>query len=275
MTAHGNLRSQSTDSHNQKLRRMTRDYGSADKGANILAPTNKLKGEGPEMEIGYGSNPSPMPRADRRSRGGCVVGRKNGGKVRRKADGGPTGSTPAVSPVEAADMDESISNKAAGGRTRKGKGGHTHVNVIIGAPPGGAAGAIAPPVRPVPPVVPVAAPPAMPPRPPMGAMPGALPGAGGPMPMPPPGGMPPGGLPPGIMPPRKRGGVVMAKAGGGGVEDPAEHSYHEQGLKPFEKGSGGGKHHGTYTAGAGSGEGREQKMRQYGRRVSHAKPQVV
>lgn len=136
------------------------------------------------------------------------IGQKRGGAVKRRAKGGSVGDEfSSVSPIEQANVEQSLSKagaRARGGRT-KGKGA-THVNVIV-APGGGAptppmppAAGAAPPIMPRPPVP--AAPPPMPPRPLMGAgMP--PPGLGGGLGAP---GMPP----PGIMPPgmRARGGRV-------------------------------------------------------------------
>lgn len=192
---------EAASSHNDKLRRMTEDYGSASGPKNnILAPPNRLKGEGPEDSVGFGAESgAPRARSDRAARrptANPVATYAKGGRVKHKADGGD------VSAIEEANRDQKATDRARGGRT-KGKHG-THVNVIV-APQGAGAGpggpGMPPPVLPVGGPPPMAAAPPMPPRPPM-----APPGAGAPMM--PPGAMPPGALPPGIVPPRAAGGRV-------------------------------------------------------------------
>ena len=204
--AHPNLKD-SRDGHNAKMRRMTEDYGSASGPENnIPAESNRLKQEGPEDAVGFGSDASaPRARADRASRGkrttaaNPVATYARGGKVKAKkrADGGD------VSSIEEANRNQAMSKpaeRARGGRA--GKKGQTHVNVIVAPQGAGGAGAMPPPVLPVggPPGLPPGAAPMMPPKPPMGgAMPppglGGAPGA-------------PGGIPPGLMPPRAKGGRV-------------------------------------------------------------------
>lgn len=152
------MRADVKDAINAKLHKMTREYGAASGPANnILAPTNRAKGEGPEPASEFGATSgAPRPRADRASRlSNPIPTLATGGAVKR----------------------------ANGGRAKK-KGG-TNVNVIV-APQGGA-------TPPMPPPVIAGPPPAMPmpPKPPMGA-PGLPPG-GGPI-MPPPPGLPPPGM---------------------------------------------------------------------------------
>lgn len=280
-------RSDATESHNEKMRKMTEHYGSASGPANnIPAPTNRLKGEGPEPASGFGMDASGMPKArgDRMTRSRGVPNRRHGGKVGKKADGGD------VSSIEEANRDQSLANppaRARGGRT-KGKAGHTHVNVIV-APQGGPAGpgGMPPPVLPpggsaLPPGA-GGPPPPMPPRPLM-AGPG---GPGGP-PMMPPGAGAPGGLPPGLMPPHARGGAV-GRAKGGAVHKDAkqdkkliEKTLKDEGLvrsdkaekEPLEGRARGGRMNQPHmTAGAISGPGRLEKI---GEKPHNAgKPQAV
>lgn len=191
-------------------------------------------------------------------------------------------------------------DRASGGRARKGGKGHTSVNVIV-APQGGAGAGAAgglPGTMPHPPIMPPAGPPMggagplppgamppgmMPPRPPM--MP--PPGAGGP---PPPGmGGPPPGLPPGMppgMPLRKRGGRI-GRDRGGAADDGDEpcgpqtrasaagqsgvlSGMTEHGRTPRRASGGKLGHDGE--AGAASGLGRLEKIREYGRNADDVMP---
>lgn len=250
------LKGDSSDSHNAKLRRMTRHYGSASGPANnIKSPQEYMKGEGPEDNVGFGADiEMARARGDRPARKAAstnpLATYKKGGRV----------CAPAGKPAE-------VATRARGGRLHgKGKGS-THVNVIV-APHSGAQ---TPPVGASP--SPALAALAGGSRPPVPA-PAALPPVGGP----PPGGgmMPPGGAPP--MPMRAKGGKVghpdeaadkalinkmlkekgLTKAKGGGVnEDMIAHSMKEQGLHRRARG-GATKHH--MTAGADSGVGRLEKI---------------
>lgn len=199
-------KSQASEGHNAKLRRMTRHYGAADPKMNKLAHVNMQKAEGPEDAVGFGADDgAATARGDRPARKAMTANPlatyKKGGSVKKRADGG------SVSAIEQANKDQAASSRARGGRL-KGKGS-THVNVIIGGPQG--SGATPPPVIPL--AGPPGGPPGMPPGPPPGPPPAPL--MGPPGPMPPPGGRPPGGIPPGAMaglppglPMRARGGKV-------------------------------------------------------------------
>lgn len=226
------MRSDVKDSINAKMRKMTRDYGSASGPANNkLAPTNREKGEGPESASGFGAEAgTPRPRADRASRiSNPVPTYANGGAIAR----------------------------ARGGRTKKGA---TNVNVIV-APQGGGDK----PPMPMPPPMLAGPPPAaaMPPKPPMGAGPmGMPPGAAG-LPAAP---GAPGGMPPGLMPPRAAGGRVRAKGGRVHEDEAQDKALIEKTLKDEglvrERAIGGRlpnqKHH--MTAGAATGVGRLEKI---------------
>ena len=157
------IRVEATDSHNAKLRRMTRNYGEANPAMNQKLPQEKYKIEGPEPHVGFGASYDAVnARSDkpaRRSvaanpvatykRGGSakceggVAERKRGGRLKHKDSGG------AVDAIEQANENQAQStpsNRARGGRLHHGKGkGATHVNVVV-APQGGGSGApMAPP----------------------------------------------------------------------------------------------------------------------------------
>lgn len=175
------MKKDASEGMNAKMRRMTKDYGSASGPANNkLAPTNREKGEGPEPASGFGAESgTPRPRADRASR--------------------------ITNPVPTYATGGSAIARARGGRTKKGA---TNVNVIV-APQGGGAPPPAPPMPPMLAGPPPGAPP-MPPKPPMGAGPMA----GGPPPGPPMAAGAPGGMPPGLIPPRAAGGRVHKMTAG-------------------------------------------------------------
>ena len=245
------FKTDASDAHTSKMRRMTRDYGSADPKTNITSPTNRLKQEGPEDAVGFGAED---------------------GKAKARGDK-PARKTAAANPIATLKTggraNGGIISRARGGRAH-GKGKHgTHVNVIV-APQGGGAGAAPPPMpmRPVPPVI-AGPPPGAPPMPP--------PGAGGPPGAPPMGArppmMPPGGPP--MMPPRAKGGRVH--------KDEAEDRdlihkvLKSEGLERNAKNRAMGgrlpsqKHH--MEAGAITGEGRLEKMGKEPKKPS--KPQTV
>jgi hypothetical protein len=247
--AHPNKRDASA-SHSDKLHRMTTHYGSAaGPSANKLAPTNRLKGEGPEENVGFGADASA---------------------AKARGDRAPRRTQPA-NPLATYAKGGKVAARARGGRT-KGKGkGATHVNVIVS--PQGMSGnqpMVPPPVVPLgagaPPMAPPMAPAAaMPPRPLMGMPPGAgmpmAPGA-------------PGGIPPGIIPPRAKGGRVKHADE---KEDKAliMKTLKDQGLIHSVHRARGGKVPSHMTAGAESGPGRLEKTAWRERNARHEKPQEV
>lgn len=229
------MRKASKDGHNAKLRRMTSDYGSAAGPAENISAPANRRPNADEA-VGFGADESPKSRSDR----------------------APRRSPPVANPVATLATGGGVPARAAGGRAAR-KPGATNVNVIVvpGAAGGPAGGAPVPALA-----AQGAPPPGLPPtKPPM------MPGMGGASP---PGAMPPGAVPPGIVPPRARGGSVKHPDE---AEDRAlvNEMLKEKGIT---KRASGGKVSG-YDAGAMSGEGRLQKIENYGRRESHRKPQVV
>ena len=262
-------RKHAVDSHNSKLRAMTRDYGAGNAAMSRSAPVDTGATIGPDEDLpGFGEGAAPANRADR-------AGRR----------------TMAANPIATYNKGGKVRHRAAGGRA--GKKGATNVNVIIapqgpqGAPPA------APLMPPAPPPGAAAMPPPGLPRPPMG------PAAGLPMA---PGA--PGGMPPGLIPPRARGGKVkhsdekedralfnkmlkekgIGKAAGGGAE--ITKSLKEQGLtrarggKVNEAAIGNAKLKGNAATihmddGAMSGPGRLEKTAARAKNARHERPQTV
>lgn len=164
--------------HNDKLRRMTRDYGAADPSMNKASRDTRYKQEGPEAAVGFGvDSDAPNARSDR-----------------------PARKTTTANPVATYAAGGAVIQRAFGGRTRKAPKakGATNVNVIIQPPQ--PPSAMPPPVMAPPPGPPPGAggPPGMPPKPLMAP------------PMAPPGSSPPG------LPMRKHGGRVHKMDAGAG-----------------------------------------------------------
>lgn len=244
------------DGHNAKLRRLTRHYGAADPTMNKLAPVDRLKKNGPEESVGFGSDSSaPDTRADR-----------------------PLRRTAAANPLATYKRGGGVKGRAEGGRVKRGGKGKTNINIVVA--PGSAAGG-APAMPPL--ALPIGANPALPPpmpppAPPMGGPSGpglmAMGGLGGPP-----------GMPPGLVPPRKRGGRITgqaAEAEMAGMEKQAathpdvkeDRALVKQMVKPDAlKRAAGGKI--GLTAGAVTGEGRLEKADAHRRNAKSERAQVV
>lgn len=112
------LKGETNASHSAKLRKMTEDYGEADKKDMQYAGVNKFKIEGPEESIGFGADSDrPNLHGARRVRkpagGNAFATYKRGGRVKHRASGGDT------SDIEQADIDQKLeSGKKHGGRVR-------------------------------------------------------------------------------------------------------------------------------------------------------------
>lgn len=247
--ARSNRDAEGVKGHNDKLRRMTRDYGAADKSMFKVARGELVNG--PQDDPGYGAIPDDAVSNDRGDRprrtsaANPIATYKRGGRVRdrEKAEARASGGE-----VPGRAFGGGVISRARGGRSRA--KGATHVNVIIQQPSGNTP-VVPPPV--IPPVGVGGPPPAMKP-------PGAPPGVGGPpmggMPMPPPPGLPP----PGMIPPRKRGGRIEKH------EDAAQDAAEIRSMvKPsaLKRASGGSI---KMTAGSESGPGRLEKTAARARR---------
>lgn len=288
------------DAINAKMRKLTTHYGEADKKANIKAPAEKLKLEGPEEAVGFGANSDDAsPRADRAGRrsisanpvatyakGGLVknameqkvarVGSDaNAQKKRGSTDPVMQGGVQVTNGRGAKVTKHLISQKmhsdgnsggvhrARGGHV-KGKGkGSTHVNVIVAPHPGNPD-----PTTPSPQLAALAMgarPPAAPPQsPPPGPSMPPMAGAGA-APM-----MPPGAG----MPMRKRGGRIDSDA-------VTEHNYVDEGLIRKARGGGvdgvsfkGGNTNVVSKAGNVSGVGRLEKMLEFEKHGNKKKQEV-
>lgn len=175
---------------------------------------------------------------------------------------GPQGSVGLASiKAEGKKPSRNLGKFARGGRTKGKKG--TTVNIVV---------------SPSHPPMPTAAP-AMPmPHPAVAPPAGGMPGAGGPPPGLPPGALRPGMMPPGIppgMPPRALGGRAF-KRGGKVAENTAPQypqkvkTAHKQDLKAkFKRGGA------AYDAGSLTGDGRLEKVKNYGKKAHNMKAPKV
>lgn len=267
--------------HNAKLKRMTRDYGAANKSMYKVA-RGELENN-PQEDPGYGAEPDDAVSKDRGDRprrtsaANPIATYKRGGRVheREKAEHrAEGGSVRPLKPLSDAFSDAaSLSRKDAANAARvdrADKEAESTTKRILGSVQkrafgGGviqrARGGKAPkPATSINIIVspqskPDAGNPALPPTgvgPVPPPMPGGPPPGGPPGMPPPPGGMPPGGIPPGLMAAmgggRKRGGRVHADA----KEDAAE-------IRSMVKPSALRARGGRMTAGAESGPGRLEK----------------
>lgn len=190
-------RKEGIQGHNQKLKRMTQDYGAAD-SVMFKAAKGELK-NGPQDAQGFGEGDAPAPRGDkgrRTSAANPVATYAKGGRVRAQGGGVISGAVAMRADGGRLEGEMGAPSNVGTGRSNKGRRASTNVNIIVA------------PQSPQP--SPVASPAMPPPMPAGGPPPGAGAGPGGPGGMPPgPGMIPPGAVPPGMPQlPRAKGGRV-------------------------------------------------------------------
>lgn len=250
--------------HNAKLKRMTQDYGAADKS--MFKTAKGLLANGPSEDRSFGVEENAPPskaRGDRPRRSSAanpIPTYAKGGRVRQAGGGVIAGSVPMRAAGGRLEGEFGAPSNMPGRGAGRGKRGGTNVNIIV-APQQPQQ----PPVPVVPPQMPPAA--AGPATPPPGLA-GA--GAGGPggMPMGGPGMMPPGATPPGLPQlPRKRGGRVHPFSKKEHPDEREDKALVKDMVKPsaLKRARGGSI---KMTAGAESGPGRLEKTAARARRQS-------
>lgn len=294
--------------HNEKLRRLTRDYGDANPGMHKLAPVNRHPGEGSEEAVGYGAEDGKAsPRSDRPARKSSaanpIATYKRGGAVRKRQMGGSivpdnsadaaaalkrkVGANPTESERKAVEpgVQSYAQGRAMGGRLegelgapgahmggvgkKSRKSPSTNINIVIAPPQKGGA-----PEGGIPPMLAPSGGAGAPPAGPGGPGGPPPPGAAGGLPPGLPGGpgmVPPGAMPPGMPElPRKRGGRVDPFSKKQHPDEAEDQAMIKDMVKPsaLKRARGGGIPRVGLTGGADGGAGRIEKAEARARRQS-------